>query len=1134
MLRLLQLNIYLAIGYFLGGYLGTLIAIPPSHASPIWPAAGIALAGLYVYGPTLVPGLWLGAFATQTYAFLDTSSPENIASSLIIGTIASTAATVQAMLGSWLIKRRIGADNALIDDRSILCFMILGGLLGCLISASSGMIILYMKGVISLENSAFGWTTWWIGDVIGVLIFTPLMLCFIGLPKQQWRSRINSVALPLVVIMLLVFALFYLGKKHEESRIRGLFEERISLLHNALQNEFSRQIEINQSIKAFFDSSGKITPDDFKTFTQPILTSHPGIQALEWIPRITEHNRSEYEQLLGRTLSIMAFDDKPFDNKQDLLPAAQRSEYFPIVYIEPYRTNEQAFGVDIGTEPVRRITSQLAAVSGKSIATKKIRLVQDALNRSGIMIFTPVYHPPQAVGPEQRRLNLQGFVTNVFYVDNEVNIVKKQFESLQLLLKITDADVELFNETAAVSGFHLDFPKLEKVNNLQVADRTWTITYIAAPQFYSEQVSWNTWWLILSGFLFTGLSGIGLLMLTGRTMQTEDLVKVRTRELDKVIQQRNDHNKILQVIASPMPLDEILDLIIRLTEQSHPDTLCAILLLGGPGRHLHLGSSPNLSSTHSQADNPATDHSDAASDSGQAVIEGILQHPDWPHFAELAEKIGLAAFLSEPVFSSTQQLLAFFVVYYCSELHSEAVLINEVSDLIQLTSIAIERKRSEEHIIHLAFFDALTDLPNRRLFSDHLEKSLSRALRCHNTGGALLYLDLDHFKTLNDSLGHSFGDELLIQVSNRLQACISEEDTVARLGGDEFVLLLNRKEITQDAMLEQALTMAEQVISALQAPYQLKGHTHHITTSIGITLIPQPGASSGELLKQADTAMYHAKNRGRNSISFYDEDMQRRANQRLILEKDLHNALLEQQFSLYYQPQFDGNQHLIGAEALLRWHHPEKGMIPPADFVPVAEETNLILSIGEWVLREACQQLQKWPDLPHLAVNISPKQFHQPHLDLQIAKIMAEYRITTPRLLLEITEGSLFKDMNDSVAKLQAMQNLGIDIAIDDFGTGYSSLAYLKMLPLNQLKIDRCFIRDICSDTADAAIVDTIIVMAKHLGLAVIAEGVQTAEQLQYLQDKGCKTFQGYFFSEPLSAEEFTRQYMQDKKICDD
>ena len=1132
MLRLLQLNIYLAIGYFLGGYLGTLIAIPPSHASPIWPAAGIALAGLYVYGPALVPGLWLGAFATQTYAFLDTSSPENIASSLIIGTIASTAATAQAMLGSWLIKRRIGSDNPLIDDRSILYFMALGGLLGCLISASCGIIILYLKGVISLENSAFGWTTWWIGDVIGVLIFTPLMLCFIGVPKQQWRSRINPVALPLLVIMLLVFALFYLGKKHEETRIRALFEERISLLHNALQNEFSRHFEINQSIKAFFDSSSKITPNDFKTFTQPILTNHPGIQALEWIPRITEHNRSEYEQLLGRSLTIKAFDDKPFDNKQQLLPAAPSSEYFPVVYIEPYRTNERAFGVDIGTEPVRRNTSQLAANSGKSIATTKIHLVQDTLNRSGIMIFTPVYHPPQAAAtPEERRLNLQGFVTNVFFVDNEVNLVKKQFESLQLLLKITDADVELFDETAAVSSFHLDFPKLEKVINLQLADRIWTVTYIATQQFYSEQVSWNTWWLILSGFLFTGLSGIGLLMLTGRTMQTEDLVKVRTHELDNVIQQRNDHNKILQAIASPMPLDEILNLIIRLTELSHPDTLCAILLLDGPGRHLHPGSAPNLPGIRSQtADNTAIDNSGATGDSGQAVIESIRQHPDWPHFAELAEKKGLTAFLSEPVFSSSQQLLAFFVIYYCKELHSEAELIAEVSDLVQLTSIAIERKRSEEHIIHLAFFDALTDLPNRRLFSDHLEKSLSRTLRSHNTGGALLYLDLDHFKTLNDSLGHSFGDELLVQVSNRLQACIHEEDTVARLGGDEFVLLLNRKEITQDAMLEEALTMAEQVLSALQAPYQLKGHTHHITTSIGITLIPQPGTSAGELLKQADTAMYHAKNRGRNSISFYDDDMQRRANQRLMLEKDLHNALLEQQFSLYYQPQFDGNRHLIGAEALLRWHHPEKGMIPPTDFVPVAEETNLILAIGEWVLREACLQLQKWPDLPHLAVNISPKQFHQPHLDVQIAKIMAEYGITTPRLLLEITEGSLFKDMNDSVAKLQAMQNLGIDIAIDDFGTGYSSLAYLKMLPLNQLKIDRCFVRDICSDTTDAAIVDTIIVMARHLGLSVIAEGVQTAEQLQSLQDKGCKTFQGYYFSVPLSAEEFTRQYMQDKK----
>lgn len=1119
---MLRLNIFLAIGYFLGGYLGALIAIPPSHASPIWPAAGIALADLYVYGRAAIPGLWLGAFVTQTYAFLDTSNSENLSSSLMIGAIAGTAATAQAMLGAWLVRRHVGINNALIDDRSILRFMALGGLLGCLVSASSGMLTLYLKGVISPDNIAFGWLTWWIGDVIGVLIFTPLALCFIGAPKPQWRSRISSVALPLVILLVLVFTLFRLGKYQEQTRISELFEERVSLLHNALQNEFTRHIEINQSIKALFDSSTAVTPNDFKTFIQPILSSHPDILALQWIPRITEYNRPEYDRLLGHPLTILAFN-----NKQELIPAPQRNEYFPIVYIEPYRSNERTFGVDISTEPTMHKAVQLATDTAKSIATEMIYLVQDAKKRSGIIVFTPVYRSPQPHTTEQRRLSLRGFASSVFFVDNEVNEVKKDFESLQLLVKITDADVELFNNTTPASNFQLNFPKLEKVINLQVANRTWKVTYIAAQQFYSEQISWNIWWLILGGFLFTGLTGIGLLMLTGRTMQTEGLVKIRTRELDKVIQQHNDHNKVLQAIASSMTLPEILDLIVKTTEQSNPDTLCAILLLNQPGQHLI--TTPSLHGRYSPAGETAIGNYGASPDAWEhIVVEDIRQHPDWRHFADQAEKAGLSAFRSEPIFSSTQQVLGSFLVYHRSPKYQDTALINEISDLVQLASIAIERKRSEEDIIHLAFFDALTDLPNRRLFSNHLENALSRALR-HHANGALLYLDLDHFKTLNDSLGHDFGDELLIQVSNRLQACIHGEDTVARLGGDEFVLLLNRRNITRDIMLEEALTMAEQVQAALLAPYQLKGHTHHITTSIGITLIPQLNTSSGELLKQADTAMYHAKNRGRNSISFYDENMQRRADYRLMLEKDLHNALSKQQFFLYYQPQFDADRHLIGAEALLRWLHPEKGMIPPVDFIPVAEETTLILSIGEWVLKEACLQLQMWPGLPHLAVNISPKQFHQPKLESQIADILTNCCLTSPRLMIEITEGSVFKDMTDSIAKLQAMQNLGIDISIDDFGTGYSSLAYLKMLPLNQLKIDQSFVRDICTDSTDAAIVETIIVMAKHLGLSVLAEGVETVEQFQFLQAKGCDAYQGYFFSEPLTADEFTEQYMRDK-----
>ena len=758
-----------------------------------------------------------------------------------------------------------------------------------------------------------------------------------------------------------------------------------------------------------------------------------------------------------------------------------------------------------------------------------------------VVIYSPVYQPDKTLNTlEQRRQYLKGFVASVLLVGNEVNEVKHHFDNLRILLKITDGAIELFSETADKSTLELGLPALEKTTQLSLANRIWNVTYRAAPQFYYAQISWNIWWLILGGFFLTGLTGLGLLMLTGRTMQTERIVKIRTQELEneiarrkKIIQQHNDHNKVLQAIASPAPLSDILELIVKTAEQNFPDSLCSILLLDEEGKHLHTGAAPSLPEFYNQAiDGIAIGDSvgcfgTAAYKGQRVIIEDIYQHPDCRDFVELATQARLSACWSEPIFSSTQRVLGTFTVYHRTPNYPETELLTEINELAQLASIAIERRLSEEKVTQLAFFDALTNLPNRRFFMANLEKALSSDIR-HKTNGALLYLDLDHFKTLNDSLGHDIGDELLIQVANRLKQCVRDEDTVARLGGDEFVILLSCREASQDVMIEHALTLAERVQAALQSPYQLKEHIHHITPSIGITLIPNPNITPGDLLKQADTAMYHAKNKGRNSISFYNEDMQRRADQRLMLERDLREALAQQQFSLHYQPQFDLKHQLIGAEALLRWQHPEKGIIPLANFIHVAEETGLILLIGDWVIREACLQLIKWPGLPRLAVNISPKQFRQPQFSQKIAAILAEYGIAKSRLTLEIIESSLAEDIDDTIEKLQALQNLGIHISIDDFGTGYSSLAYLKLLPINQLKIDQSFVRDIITDSNDAVIVETIIGMAKHFGLSVIAEGVETIQQAQYLRDSNCKGYQGYLFSKPLPADEFFRQFIKE------
>jgi diguanylate cyclase (GGDEF)-like protein/PAS domain S-box-containing protein len=439
-----------------------------------------------------------------------------------------------------------------------------------------------------------------------------------------------------------------------------------------------------------------------------------------------------------------------------------------------------------------------------------------------------------------------------------------------------------------------------------------------------------------------------------------------------------------------------------------------------------------------------------------------------------------------------------------------------------------ERKQAEARIEYLAYFDALTELPNRRLLLDRLEQNISRARR-HNYFGAMLFLDLDRFKNINDSLGHPIGDALLKEVSKRLCIDLRSEDTVSRLGGDEFVLLLSDLGSDPVNAAASAQQKAETIQQRLSRKYQIGEHDLHVTPSIGVAMFPssEGGDENGnDILRYADTAMYRAKEDGRDTIRFFLPSMQAAADSRLAIEKELRFAMEKNQLSLYFQPQVDSLGNIIGAETLIRWIHPEKGFISPATFIPVAEATGLILPIGEWVIRTSCEYLKTWHDagLPihHLAVNVSPRQFRHPEFVQKTFSILAETGADPAMLGLELTEGIVIDNVVDTIEKMQALKQSGIELSIDDFGTGYSSLAYLKKMPLDILKIDQSFVRDIASDSNAAAIVDTIIAMANHLELKVIAEGVETEFELDFLVSKGCKFFQGYHFSRPVPEDQFT------------
>lgn len=460
------------------------------------------------------------------------------------------------------------------------------------------------------------------------------------------------------------------------------------------------------------------------------------------------------------------------------------------------------------------------------------------------------------------------------------------------------------------------------------------------------------------------------------------------------------------------------------------------------------------------------------------------------------------------------------------ETYKSPVMIDgEVIGTVGFARDITARKATEEEVRRLAFYDTLTHLPNRRLLVDRLQQAIASSVRIGKQV-AVLFIDLDNFKGLNDTLGHAIGDLLLQQVAKRLERCVREGDTIARLGGDEFVVVLKDLSGEMFEGATHAESIGEKILAELARPYDLNGHEINSTPSIGITLLADRETTFEELMKRADMAMYQAKGAGRNTLRFFDPQMQAAVATRIALEADLRNGLRLGQLLLYYQPQVDGDGNVTGAEALVRWQHPGRGLVSPAEFIPLAEETGLILSLGASVLTTACQQLSVWSRDPltaslTLAVNVSARQFRQTDFVEQVLATLEMSGANPKKLKLELTESLLLESVEEIIVKMNALRACGVSFALDDFGTGFSSLSYLKRLPLNQLKIDQTFVRDVLSDPNDAAIARTIVALAQSLGLSVIAEGVETEAQREFLAASGCHDCQGYLFGAPMPIEQF-------------
>ncbi|MBW2466123.1 MAG: EAL domain-containing protein, partial [Deltaproteobacteria bacterium] len=447
-------------------------------------------------------------------------------------------------------------------------------------------------------------------------------------------------------------------------------------------------------------------------------------------------------------------------------------------------------------------------------------------------------------------------------------------------------------------------------------------------------------------------------------------------------------------------------------------------------------------------------------------------------------------------------------------------ILEVIRNITEDSGTETQLREHQERLYHLVYNDNLTNLPNRLLLQDRLSRMMMKAKR-NNTYVAILFLDLDRFKKINETLGHDIGDKLLLVVAGRLENCVRKSDTVARLGGDEFAVLLDDLNDVKFVAV-----IARKILQSLSKPIMIQEYELYATSSIGISLYPDDGEDVDILLRCADIALYRAKDSGKNNYRYYTADMNTRAVEFLLLESGLRKALENEELVVFYQPLINlKDNKLIGMEALIRWQHPEKGMIPPGDFIPLAEETGLIVPIGEWVLRTACNQNKKWQNLGYppvkVSVNMSGLQFNKENLAEKIHAVLKEIDISPEYLSIEITESVIMQDVKSTVTKLMQLHEMGVSLSIDDFGTGYSSLSYLKLFPIDNLKIDRSFVNNITSDSTDSAIAASVIQLAHSMNLKVVAEGVETEEQLEILRQQGCDYVQGFLFSKPLTAEEF-------------
>jgi diguanylate cyclase (GGDEF)-like protein/PAS domain S-box-containing protein len=896
------------------------------------------------------------------------------------------------------------------------------------------------------------------------------------------------------------------------------FEQGANVRVAALRQGMDEAVEVLNVTNQLFATVQPVTRSQFHDFTTPLLLRNPYIRAFNFHRTVADGERAAFEAELQRV--------RPGSVVRELLdgqlvPAPRRPSYNVVDYLEPMQGNEPAFGLNAGVNSEVALALARAQASGHAAATGLLQLAQDPSDTSSFEVVMPVY------GPGGRLLGDTAAVVCVQTLARSTLARSGLLEDRSVLLRLFMGD-----QPAPAGMVYANYeapnmlplrpplwqplrwlarPGARMLDHFVVAGQTWTVEASAAPKPYLADHLAST--LLLAGGALSTLLLSAFVQAAGqRARKVQELVRERTADLkltnqrliddvlarrrtEKALQESEQRFRQLVAMSSDWYWEQDAELrFVSVTGDFREKSGIAVERILGRRRWDYV---PALADTALGREHIAT--LEAREPFKNLEYRAIDENGDERWFC----------INGEPTFDDNGRFTGYR---------------GTGSDITA-------RKVTEQRVHHVAQHDVLTGLPNRSLLQDRLGQAVAYANRSGHPVWVML-IDLDRFKFVNDSMGHKAGDVLLMTVAARLRSSLRDTDTVARLSGDEFVVILSQHE-------DQPLSgdIVQRVMDSVAQPMMLGPKEFFVTCSIGVAAYPSDGTPAESLIEHADIAMYRAKKLGRNNFQFYTPAMNEESLERVRIESALHNALERNEFVLHYQPQVNlQTGQIVGMEALIRWKHPELGMVPPSRFVGVAEDTGLIVPIGAWVMRTACAQNKAWQDagLGHLrvAVNLSARQFSAADLVPGIEQVLSDTGLEPSCLELELTESLFMSDVTPAVELLHRMKALGVKLSIDDFGTGYSSFSYLSRFPIDVLKIDRSFVNDISHDANDAAIVASIIALAHNLRLSVIAEGVETAEQLDYLRHQGCDEMQGYYFSRPLPAQEFEQLLRQRRGLA--